>query len=238
MIGTIAGNSPMIQGETPNQTTSCKLPRFGWRFTLSYLFGRSKTWLCLMSDFWKHPRFFNPKTRMTWIHSYKLVHKPIGNWVSTVVNHLALDHQRVSVASSPETETGYVPIAGDEFPVDENVNPWWIPSWDLQGDRQYSKVFLFFAAEVPFFLWWALFLIWKDTEPSQIGHPWTAFDPTLPYHLSPFWFYSYDQINHIWLVVTGTWLLFSHMTWECHHPIWRSYFSEGWPNHQPDIEPK
>ena len=21
--------------------------------------------------------------------------------------------------------------------------------------------------------------------------------------------------------------------WECHHPNWRSYFSEGWPNHQP-----
>ena len=22
--------------------------------------------------------------------------------------------------------------------------------------------------------------------------------------------------------------------WECHHPNWLSYFSEGWPNHQPD----
>ena len=21
--------------------------------------------------------------------------------------------------------------------------------------------------------------------------------------------------------------------WECHHPNWLSYFSEGWPNHQP-----
>ena len=28
-----------------------------------------------------------------------------------------------------------------------------------------------------------------------------------------------------------TWLLFSH--WECRHPNWLSYFSEGWLNHQP-----
>ena len=24
--------------------------------------------------------------------------------------------------------------------------------------------------------------------------------------------------------------------WECHHPNWLSYFSEGWPNHQPVID--
>ena len=27
--------------------------------------------------------------------------------------------------------------------------------------------------------------------------------------------------------------LFSQIYWECHHPNWLSYFSEGWPNHQP-----
>ena len=26
-----------------------------------------------------------------------------------------------------------------------------------------------------------------------------------------------------------------YIYWECHHPSWRSYFSEGWPNHQPAI---
>ena len=30
------------------------------------------------------------------------------------------------------------------------------------------------------------------------------------------------------------WLLFYFpIYWEFHHPNWRSYFSEGWPNHQP-----
>ena len=24
--------------------------------------------------------------------------------------------------------------------------------------------------------------------------------------------------------------------WECHHPNWLSYFSEGWPNHQPEYD--
>ena len=28
--------------------------------------------------------------------------------------------------------------------------------------------------------------------------------------------------------------LFSQKYWECHHPNWLSYFSEGWPNHQPE----
>ena len=38
----------------------------------------------------------------------------------------------------------------------------------------------------------------------------------------------------IWLVV---WLPFFNFPiyWECHHPNWLSYFSEGWPNHQPVI---
>ena len=28
-------------------------------------------------------------------------------------------------------------------------------------------------------------------------------------------------------------LAFSHINWVANHPNWRSYFSEGWPNHQP-----
>ena len=34
----------------------------------------------------------------------------------------------------------------------------------------------------------------------------------------------------------GTSILFSHDYWECHHPNWLSYFSEGWPNHQPSLD--
>ena len=34
-------------------------------------------------------------------------------------------------------------------------------------------------------------------------------------------------------ILTGWWfgtsILFSHKNWECHHPNWLSYFSEGWP---------
>ena len=33
----------------------------------------------------------------------------------------------------------------------------------------------------------------------------------------------------------GTSILFSHINWEFHHPNWLSYFSEGWPNHQPGV---
>ena len=33
----------------------------------------------------------------------------------------------------------------------------------------------------------------------------------------------------------GTWILFSQKYWESHHPNWRSYFSDGWPNHQPVV---
>ena len=32
----------------------------------------------------------------------------------------------------------------------------------------------------------------------------------------------------------GCHFLFSQKYWECHHPNWLSYFSEGWPNHQPE----
>ena len=46
---------------------------------------------------------------------------------------------------------------------------------------------------------------------------------------------SMNWINH--QTVAGWWfgtsILFSHDYWESHHPTWLSYFSEGWPNHQP-----
>ena len=37
-----------------------------------------------------------------------------------------------------------------------------------------------------------------------------------------------------WLVVWLPWILFSQKYWVANHPNWRSYFSEGWPNHQPE----
>ena len=37
-----------------------------------------------------------------------------------------------------------------------------------------------------------------------------------------------------WLVVWLPSILFSHEYWVSNHPNWLSYFSEGWPNHQPD----
>ena len=40
------------------------------------------------------------------------------------------------------------------------------------------------------------------------------------------------------ILITGWWFgtfgLFSHSYWVSNHPNWLSYFSEGWPNHQPD----
>ena len=35
----------------------------------------------------------------------------------------------------------------------------------------------------------------------------------------------------VWLVVWN--IFYFPIYWECHHPNWLSYFSEGWPNHQP-----
>ena len=37
--------------------------------------------------------------------------------------------------------------------------------------------------------------------------------------------------KHNWLVVWN--IFYFPIYWEFHHPNWRSYFSEGWPNHQP-----
>ena len=39
--------------------------------------------------------------------------------------------------------------------------------------------------------------------------------------------------NIPWLVVWLPSILFSQKYWECQNPNWLSYFSEGWPNHQP-----
>ena len=42
------------------------------------------------------------------------------------------------------------------------------------------------------------------------------------------------NISHIiWLVVWN--ILYFPIYWVSNHPNWRSYFSEGWPNHQPVI---
>ena len=38
----------------------------------------------------------------------------------------------------------------------------------------------------------------------------------------------------IWLVVWN--IFYFPIYWECHHPNWLPYLSEGWPNHQPAIK--
>ena len=66
-------------------------------------------------------------------------------------------------------------------------------------------------------------------------HPWLIWDGRDlsgwykgPLHL---WF------NHLplifWLVVWNHGILWLSIYWECHHPNWRAYFSEGSVNHQP-----
>ena len=49
---------------------------------------------------------------------------------------------------------------------------------------------------------------------------------------------SANTIVASWLVVTGTWLLFFHSSWECHHPNWRtpSFFRGIEINHQPVVK--
>ena len=48
-----------------------------------------------------------------------------------------------------------------------------------------------------------------------------------------------DQIEDGSVNLSGWWfgtsILFSQKYWVSNHPNWRSYFSEGWPNHQPAI---
>ena len=38
-----------------------------------------------------------------------------------------------------------------------------------------------------------------------------------------------------WLVVTGTWILFSHTLGKNHHPNWRTHIFQRCSNHQPDF---
>ena len=45
--------------------------------------------------------------------------------------------------------------------------------------------------------------------------------------------FSVQIVIYHWLVVWNIHFIFP-FSWEFHHPNWRSYFSEGWPNHQPD----
>ena len=45
-------------------------------------------------------------------------------------------------------------------------------------------------------------------------------------------FRSWDHESHDWLVVWN--IFYFPIYWVANHPNWRSYFSEGWPNHQPD----
>ena len=40
-----------------------------------------------------------------------------------------------------------------------------------------------------------------------------------------------EESNNCWWFRT---YFYVSICWECHHPNWLSYFSEGWLNHQPD----
>ena len=58
---------------------------------------------------------------------------------------------------------------------------------------------------------------------------------------TPIWFYFWSLYTHHITYphyIPGWWFgchfLFSHQYWVSNHPHWRSYFSEGWPNHQPE----
>ena len=57
--------------------------------------------------------------------------------------------------------------------------------------------------------------------------------------ISDWWlqiFSAFQDVSIIqnWLVVWLPFFDFSHQYWVSNHPNWRSYFSEGWPNHQPE----
>ena len=44
---------------------------------------------------------------------------------------------------------------------------------------------------------------------------------------------DFGEVLIFWLVVWLPSILFSQKYWFSNHPNWRSYFSEGWPNHEP-----
>ena len=65
------------------------------------------------------------------------------------------------------------------------------------------------------------FLGEMNTVPSSILFDWTTY------------IYIYELYTHISGWWFGTWILFSQKYWVANHPNRLSYFSEGWPNHQP-----
>ena len=49
--------------------------------------------------------------------------------------------------------------------------------------------------------------------------------------------YNFVRYSYVLLVGGLEHQFYFPIYWECHHPNWLSYFSEGWPNHQPDDVP-
>ena len=102
-------------------------------------------------------------------------------------------------------------------------------------------VFLFFS-----FGKWMNMAHWLFDEwlADRFKHNWLTFRRSLIFQsywrLSKYWWSSQCQYrnrclaNFIWLVVWNINFFFP-IYWEFHHPNWLSYFSEGWPNHQPVI---
>ena len=79
----------------------------------------------------------------------------------------------------------------------------------------------------------------KDIIDSHYFFGNSMMDPMLPHvtsaqisHAEAFLAPDFQQTD-IWLVVWN--IFYFPIYWECHHPNWLSYFSEGWPNHQPDM---
>ena len=81
---------------------------------------------------------------------------------------------------------------------------------------------------------------------SWLHARWNCRDMPLRHELGRFlgrFAHHSSTLNHFWSpqqrwcsLVGGLVAIFwiFPFSWECHHPNWRSYFSEGWPNHQPE----
>ena len=87
--------------------------------------------------------------------------------------------------------------------------------------------------------WWIGFLLWCPAHSLQlITCPfqeskankcwWSSRFMSIPY--IPFFDYDVSWLSGWWF---GCHFLFSQKYWVANHPNWRSYFSEGWRNHQP-----
>ena len=71
---------------------------------------------------------------------------------------------------------------------------------------------------------------WRDDDRGQRGGVCRTV-PSLSYHISSMWCGRHGRI----LLVGGLVAIFYFpIYWVSNHPNWLSYFSEGWPNHQPD----